>query len=700
MPKISKKRMIIGAALTFFGVVAVMVLVVFQVFKLKVVDGAKYEKSANKTTEISIPAVRGSILAVDGRTMACSLPYYEIGMDPNVPGLPDSVFNKNINALAAELAAFFKDKSASEYREMIVKVRGTKRSFVRLNKRLVTFNELQRIKQFPILNRGKFKGGLIVKESDTRARPFGILAQRTIGSIREDEKKGDKVKIGSNGIELSYNKELSGENGLAFGNKDYKNIVREPIDGLDVRTTINIDFQDVAESSLLRQLYKYNADHGVAILMEVRTGAVRAIVNLRRDETGNYREILNDALVDDAEPGSTFKLATLMTCLDDGVFTVNDTINTFGGQYKFYDLTMRDSHSGTGVLTVKEAFEVSSNIAFSRLVDKHYRKDPQRFIEGLRDLGLCDSLGIDIRGAVQSTIKDNSDKTWSQTSLPWMSIGYEVKITPLQLLTFYNAVANKGQMMRPMFVEALEDHGREVRTFSPKVLRSSIASRSTISAAHKLLKGVVENGTAKSISNTPYKIAGKTGTAQIAKDGRYTIDGRKMYQASFAGYFPADDPLYSCIVVISDPKGSYYASTVACPVVKAIADRVYAAEYRKGHVREQPKIVESEVLPYSKGGRSRDVNIVLAALKMPRDQVAKGWVSATAQSDKVQLTTRHFVDNVMPDVRGMGASDAVSLLESMGLRVKLSGFGRVKEQNPSNGTQFTRGEIAQIILGN
>ncbi|MBR6250537.1 MAG: transpeptidase family protein [Bacteroidales bacterium] len=702
--KISRHRLLIAATIAMIVLFIAMAFIFIRIIELKVVEGAKYVKDVETLSrEEEAPATRGSILAVDGRTMACSLPNYRVCMDPNADGLTDEIFNSNIDALAAKLSSFFRDKSISEYKSLISRARLMGRRYLIINNRRISYNELLEVRQFPIFNLGRNKGGLNIEESGQRARPFGILASRTIGKLYQDEAKG-----GINGIEQAYNKELCGVPGRVSkmritGRWINKEIVA-PTPGLDVRTTIDVDFQDVAELSLMRQLEKHNAEHGVAILMEVKTGAVRAMVNLYRRENGTYTEDnFNYAIGELAEPGSTFKLATVMACLEDDMFDVEDTINTFNGEYKFYDAVMHDSHKDGGIMSIRKAFEASSNVAFSRLVQKHYASDPKKFIEGLRDLGLCDSLGIDIKGEGATHIKDVSDPTWSGTSLPWMSIGYELQITPLHLLTLYNAVANNGQMMRPMFVEALMDHGREVKTFRPKVLRSSIASHSTIRTVQSLLKGVVEHGTAKNISGTPYKIAGKTGTAQIANKGGYGGQGSKKYLASFAGYFPADNPMYSCIVMVYGPNNNvYYGNVVAGSVVKAIADRVYAAEYRKGNVSVSPKIAESEVYPYSKGGQTKDVNIVFGALRMPHtlDISPKSWVSATAQGDMVALRPRHFVKNIMPDVRGMGAADAVSLLESMGLRVNISGYGRVSSQSPASGTSFVRGSVAQIQLTN
>ena len=394
-----------------------------------------------------------------------------------------------------------------------------------------------------------------------------------------------------------------------------------------------------------------------------------------------------------------------MACLEDGLVSANDTIDTYAGEYKFYEATMRDSKpGGHGNVTIQRSFEVSSNIAFSRLVTKCYGGNKQRFLDRLHDLGLCDSLGIEIKGEGHTYMKSLSDPTWSGTTLPWMSIGYEIKITPLQLLTFYNAVANNGTMMRPMFVEAVVKDGKTLEEKKPHVMRNAIASRKTIRTVREMLKGVVENGTASNISNTSYKIAGKTGTAQVAHGGKgYTKDGTKRYLASFAGYFPADDPLYSCVVMVYGPSNRvYYGNVVAGTVVKDIADRVYAAEFRKGSGQTHPEVLTSGKMPYSKGGHKQELVTALTELRIPHSSniPSADWLSSKAQEAQVSLSAQHFTKGQVPDVRGMGASDAVSLLESQGMKVKMSGMGHVSTQSPAPGTTYSNGTTIVIGLSN
>ncbi len=684
------------------------VIICVQTLKIKLLDGAEAKATIEKNFKKEEPIVarRGDILASDGRILACSVPNYRICMDPVAPN--DDVFRAEIDELSRQLSNFFRDQSAAEYKRKITTARQNGRRYIVINTRRISYNEFKQVKTFALFRRGQNRGGFIVEENDERKMPFGILAARTIGKLFRENK--DNLDGGMVGIEHSYNKELRGKNGVSNKTRITGKWINEevvaPINGYDIVTTLDIDIQDVAESTLLRQLQRYNAEHGVALLMEVKTGAIRAIVNLHRSDDGTYTEDhYNYAIADRKEPGSTFKLATIMALLEDELIDVEDTINTFKGTYRIYDRTMRDSnsdHGGHGLISIREGFEASSNICFARLVEKYYKNDPQHFVDALRNLGLCDSLGIDIKGENATLIKNVSDKSWSGTTLPWMSIGYETEITPLQILTFYNAVANGGKMMRPMFVESIMQHGRVVEKKRPKVLRSSIASRKTISTVQELLKGVVEHGTAKNISGTPYKIAGKTGTAQIAhSDKGYTSGGTKDYLASFAGYFPADDPMYSCLVMVTSPQYVYYGNTVAGSVVKAIADRVYAAECRNGNIVNQPDIQYAKNMPSSKGGRAVDLKNVLDELGVPYVNAAETkstWLSTTAQPEQIQTSTRRFVEGITPDVKGMGASDAVSLLESLGFQVKINGYGRVTSQSIPPGTTTIRGTVIQLNL--
>ncbi len=687
-------------------VVLIALWVLFQFVKLKVIDGAEYSRNVRQLTEkdITIEATRGDILAVDGRKLACSVPSYRIYMDLNAQGLTDQVFNANVDALAHKLSAFFRDMPASAYKTRLKRARMQGNQYYLVNPRRISYTDLQIIKGFPIFELGPNKGGFIPEQNHTRKLPFGLLASRTIGKLYLDKQQGGMV-----GIEQSYDEELSGVDGVSnlmrLSNRWIRYEQVAPKDGKSIMSTIDIDIQDVAEHSLMKQLKKHNAHHGVAILMEVKTGAVRAIVNLHRNAQNQYIEDhYNYAIGEVSEPGSTFKLASVIAGLEDGLFDLDDTINTYKGAFRYYDRIMRDSkEGGHGVVTLRKGFELSSNIAISRMIEKAYGKHPDRFVERLKDMGLADSLEIEIKGAGHSMIKDPSDKTWSGITLPWMSIGYEVMMTPLQMLTFYNAIANNGKMMRPRFVEGVMEQGSMTDVNRPQVVNYSICSHGTIEKVKELLKGVVEHGTAQNIKGTPYGIAGKTGTAQIARGvGGYKYQGNVNYLASFAGYFPADKPVYSCIVVVTGPSNNvYYGNVVAGSVFKDIADRVYAAGYNNSDLEINYHIADSKSLPQTKGGNKAELELVLKDLDFDIEnrRVNSTWVSAKAGEESVRFKAKHFPEGIVPDVRGMGAKDAVSIMDAAGLHVVISGVGRVVQQSIAAGQSYHRGSTIFLRLG-
>ena len=688
----------------YLALVVLAVVVFGKVVYLQVAEGHEWrameEKMTNKVREIE--ANRGNILACDGRKLACSVPSYRLYMDMMAHGLTDEKFDNNIDSLCLCLSGFFKDKSAWDYKKDLENARRQGKRYFRIHRRRVSYTELKKIKQFPIFRLGKNVGGFIPEQLDRRKKPFGILASRTIGKLYEEKEKGGMV-----GLERAFNAELKGKNGVNTYTRISGRWVPEeampPKNGKDVLTSIDIEIQDVAENSLKQQLIKHNAHHGVAILMEVQTGAIKAIVNLHRKNEGIYIEdYFNYAIGEAIEPGSTFKLASMISVLEDGYVNLDDSINTGRGVYKFYDRVMRDSHhGGYGTITYREVFEKSSNVGISRMIVENYKSDPKRFVDRLYSMGLNDSHSLEIKGEGQPMIKYPGSKTWSGVTLPWMSIGYELKMTPLQTLVFYNAVANNGKMMKPYFVQGVYKHGELINTYEPIVLNPSICSLSTIEKVHDLLVGVVENGTAQNIKNSNYKIAGKTGTAQIAKGKSGYKKGGVEYQASFVGYFPADRPRYSCIVVVNGPSNNvYYGNQVAGTVFKAISDRVYATGFDM--LDEHPVSIPSEgILPYSKGGVKEDLLAVFEELNVTIEgkDIESDWISATAKEHKVNFSRKSFTKGVVPNVRGMGAKDAVALLENMGLEVIVSGRGRVVEQSITAGTRLVARKRIFIKLG-
>lgn len=685
--------------------IALGLWIVGELFDLKVLDsgGWKGGTLSMERGESRVEANRGDILDENGMKLATSVPSYRLYMDLLAQGLTNDKFNSQIDSLAICLSQFFKDKSADTYKRELRKARQEKKRYYMVHPRRISYLDLQRVKQFPLFREGPNSGGFIPEQYDTRQLPFGSLAARTIGKLYGESSKGGMV-----GLERAYDEELKGIPGSSImkriSGRWVPEIVVSPKDGNDLVTTIDIAIQDVAEHSLRQQLEKHNADHGVAILMEVKTGAIKAIVNLYRKSPGNYIEdYYNYAVGESTEPGSTFKLAAIMAALEDKVVRLTDTVDTGNGVHQFYDRIMRDTHvGGYGKITVKEVIEKSSNVGISKLIFEKYKDRPRRFVDRLYAMGLNNNLGIEILGEGIPAIKYPGDNSWSGVTLPWMSIGYEVQMTPLQMLTFYNAIANDGKMVKPMFVKGLSKHGKMTQRFTPQVINPSIASATTIEQAHQLLKGVVERGTGRNIRNSKYSIAGKTGTAQVAKgtDG-YKSGGVVEYQASFVGYFPADEPRYSCIVVVTAPSNNvYYGNIVAGSVFKEIADRVYASNY--GFMGE-PVMDEVEltgVFPFSKGGTKDELSHIFTTLNYPviGATSVNEWVSTLAVDSGVVFRPKPIIAGLMPSVRGMGAKDAVAVLENIGLNVHIQGVGSVSSQSIAEGSSYRKGNTVFLKL--
>lgn len=669
--------------------------IVGRIVQIQVFEGAKWKAKAETqtTTFREIEAARGNIFAADGSLLATSKPIYEVRWDANIPSLSDEYFDKHIDELSRQLAGLFKDKSASTYKRELTQAR-LKGSQYHLIKRKVDHKDLKKLREFAIFNRGRYKGGLIYHQKNKRAKPFKQLAARTIGYDRPNY---------SVGLEGAYSTELSGIGGkrlmqkIAGGNWKPLNDVNEiePEDGADLITTIDINIQDVAEHALQTQLEKHGAHHGCAVLMEVQTGAIKAIANLTLQESGNYAETYNYAIGSTTEPGSTFKLASMICLLEDGFVDITDTVDIEGGIKKYYSETMKDSKTGVyDKITVAKAFEISSNVGISKLVNQHYSAKPEKLTDRLRKMGLDKPLGLEIKGEGTPSIPSPGDGSWSGISLPWMSIGYEVLQTPLQILSFYNAVANDGKMVKPKMVDAIKKHGKIIKEFPTEVLNDQICSAETIREVKKLMEAVVERGTATNLKHANYKIAGKTGTAQIAKGGSYHRE--KSYQASFVGYFPADKPRYTCIVVVDSPTRSvYYGNLVAGPIFKEISDKVYSTQVK---MLEEVASDSSKVAPDTKAGNKTDIAKALQKLKIGADiqDPDAEWAEAQPIGDTVKIAPRNVVENLVPKVVGMGAMDALFLLENQGLKVKMIGTGVVRQQSIIPGTRATKGR--EIII--
>jgi len=685
--------------IVYFGVVLVGLAIIGKAAYIQFVEGDMWKekgKVMNLKVE-KIEANRGNIMASDGSLLAASVPLFNLRVDAGNTHYNDDFFYENVDSLAWHLAELFRDKTKLQYKQMLVKGRKTNNRYLLL-KRDITYAQLKKVRKFPIFRLGKFKGGIIAEAKSKRVLPYQWLAFRTIGW----DKEGKNNDIG---LEGAYSTILEGESGSrlmqrigsgAWRPTNEENEI-EPQNGHDIITSIDVNIQDVAEDALMRQLIENEADHGCAVLMEVSTGFIVAIANLGKNKEGKYEEKFNYAIGESSEPGSTFKLASVIAALDDGLISLDDTVNTEGGTTRFANRTMRDSHKGGyGRISVARAFELSSNVGISKVIHKAYKDHPQDFIDKLYSMRLNQPLGLDIPGEGKPNIKDTHHKYWSKVSLPWMSIGYEIALTPLQTLAFYNAIANNGVMVKPQLIREIRSAGLVTQKFEPVILNDKmVKNQSTIDQVHKLLEGVVQKGTATNLKNSVFKIAGKTGTAQIAQNNKGY--NKSNYKASFAGYFPAENPKYSCIVVINNPtKGIYYGGSIAGPVFKEIADKVYAT-------RLMPDSAVSDTMPKHElkyaAGDYHDIAYLLRPTNMKVNMEAADYIRIETSDSATVVKPLEFSGKFMPDLSGMGARDAVYLLESAGIRVKVIGKGKVKKQSISPGIAIKRGTACVIELG-
>lgn len=686
----------------YFGMCMLGLAIVGRVVFVQFVQGEKWRAKAESsiTNFHTIEAVRGNIYSDNGSLLATSVPIYEVRMDLACPGLTDEAFKEGIDTLCLELANLYEDKDARQWKREIMAARDAEKQY-HLIRRRVKYTDLKKMRDFPIFRRGQYKGGFIYIQENKRKKPFRFLAARTIGYERDG--------VQPVGLEGAYSQYLSGVEGKRLMQKMAGGVYKpindanevEPEDGADIHTTIDINIQDVAENALLEQLTKHDADHGCVVVMEVPTGEIKAIANLNRDDDGDYAERYNYAIGESTEPGSVFKLMSLMAALEDGHVRLTDTIDCGNGRWKIYDRTLTDSHrGGFGRIALKDVFAFSSNIGTAKCVLEGYGKVPQSYIDRIARMGVSRPLGLELAGEGRPYFKSNL-KDWSGITLPWSSIGYEVQMTPLQVLTFYNAVANNGRMVRPMFVKEIRSRGQVVKSFEPMVMNEAIASKKTIADAREMCEAVVEYGTARtSFKNSFYKVAGKTGTARIANNKYgYQYESEYSYQASFVGYFPAENPRYSCIVVVNAPSsGVYYGNAVAGPIFKEVADKIYALSIEFHEELEHRDHTAYSAIPYSKSGSSDDLHAVFAelAVETQTDPSVGEWAITQTSTENVSIQNRKIVAEQVPNVVGMGASDALYLLENMGLRVKMQGAGTIKEQSLPSGSKVQPG--LEIVL--
>lgn len=693
-----KKSILLRVRVAFLFVLLFAVAIVAKIAYIQFAEGSKWRAMGERISFDfrKVKATRGNIYSDNGSLLATSLPFYKVAFDATLA--KDEVFRKGVDSLAIHLAAFFKDRPAREYKQMLIDARATGKQYIVLSRKQIDFQDKKRMMQWPIFREGRLRGGVIFERVDVRYKPFANLSQRTIGYINENEKGA--------GLEYSFNEQLGGRDGYAYYQKiaggvwkpvfDANNV--KAVNGLDLQTTLDINLQDVAETALHKAMRQHNADDGLVVVMEVKTGEVKAISNLSSDGKGNFREKFNFATGGLFEPGSTFKLVTMIALLEGTPVELTDSIDTGDGSFMFYNVTVRDhEEGGLGVVTVQEAFEHSSNVAMARLADRHFGVNPKKFIDFVDKLRLSEPLGIQIAGEPQPKIKRPGEKGWSGISLPWMAYGYGFEITPLHTLALYNAVANDGVMIKPIFVRSVRKADKEAIRYKTEVINKKICSDETLEKLKVMLEGVVQRGTAKSIKGAHYRIAGKTGTAQILENGRYT----KKYITSFVGYFPADAPKYSAIVLIKNPRGWYqYGSNVAAPVFKEIADNIYARDISLHQPMAQLTFEKSPAFPVIRAGYRQDLIMLCNTLGLSNQALTdEEWVRSSLGGPGILWRPNTTGKDIVPDVRGMTFRDALYLLEQSGLTVFYEGKGRVKEQSLAPGRKIAKGDRIYIELG-
>ena len=707
------------------GVVGIIILL--KAMSVMVFERSYWKEVASRSIvdSVAIAPRRGNILSDDGLLMASSVPQYTLFMDFMVSDRDetrriktqnrrDSLLRVHETEICEGLHRILPDKSVEEFRQTFRKGRERKSRYWKIYPKRVSYAQYKEIKQLPVLSLRSSVGGFFTESNIRREKIYGSLAQRTLGDVYA------KVDSAKNGIELAYDDYLRGTPGLGHKkkvNNEHLTIIDEPaIDGMDVQTTLNVEIQDIAEKALLDVLHKQNevyggdARTGVVIVMEVATGDIKAIVNMNRLDDGSYYETKNNALTDILEPGSTFKTASLLVALDDNKISINDSVDANRGLYKFGSATMRDHNwnkaSAYGVLSVPQVLMYSSNVGTARLIDENYGKEPEKFVEGLHRMGLATHFPL-LPGTGRPVIrKPNKDKSnWSRTALPWMSIGYETQIAPINIVSFYNAIANDGKFMKPRLVKAILEDGHVVEEFKPEVLIDKIASKQALDDITKMLTMVVNEptGLGRQAGSEEFLVAGKTGTAQIASGGQLKGGG---HQLSFCGFFPADAPKYTCIVSIQTRGGLISGGGVAGVVFGDIAKRVMARDAR----RDISELVDSTAIftPEVLRGNIADARYVLDALDIRHEWDAsqtyrKGktvWGKAESIDNQVQLTEVAFIptEGKVPNVKGLGAKDAVYMLEACGLRVQLSGIGKVYTQSIPHGSAVKKGQTIYLKL--
>lgn len=673
----------------------IVLLILVKIVKIQWIDGDKWREMSENTQIVLKKQIadRGNILSDDGSILATSIPFYKIAFDASVVN-PKKIknFSDSLALLAGGLARNLveEQKDSAYFHQLLKRSIKKKLQFVYLSKKPVKYDVMKAVSKLPILCRGRYKAGFIVKKiNNKRFYPYKNLARITLGILEGDT-------TATRGIEFSYNKYLRGKDGNILvqklpGNKEiplnglYANDIQ---DGVDIKTTLDVNMQDIVESSLSKAIKKHKAKYGVAILMEVKTGKIKALAN--------YPENYNYAVARLINPGSTFKTASALIALESKAIKPMDSVETGDGKVKFFDKTFSDSR-GYGKISFVEAFEKSSNVAFTKVINKHFRDKPEQFLTYLDEMRITEPINFQISGEPKPKVIRPHDQLWSGVTLPGLAIGYNIRLTPLQIITFFNAIANDGKMLRPYIVDAIMEHNEVIKEFKPSIIKNQIASITNIKTLQYMLQRVVSNGTAKNIKSSDYQIAGKTGTVKKLVSGEF----KKVYQGSFAGYFPAKNPKYTLYVLIDQPEGDqYYGGSIAAPVFKEIADQIYYSdiELTKSYYADIMKKSIYE-FPTANKAFAKDLETFYEHFNIRTNKTPSSkWAESTKKGQFAILKPSLQNKYKVPDVRGMSAKDAICLLENAGLTVIMKGHGKVKWQSLKPGKSFYKTQKILIKL--
>ncbi|HOG05839.1 MAG TPA: penicillin-binding transpeptidase domain-containing protein [Paludibacter sp.] len=706
-----RRNIVLRFGVVYFIISLLFIGVIYKIIQIQYFERDQWMELADKQkmSDIMVRPKRGNIYAADGRLLASSIPTYTVFMDMGAESLrinSGKLFYDNLDSLSLSLSRFFGDRTPAQYKRALQRAyRDKKRSF-QLYPHRISYSQLKELRKLPLFRLGRVRGGLYEREFVRRVKPFGSLASRTIGDVYPDESLG-----GRSGIEGSFNEQLLGTPGIStrqkVANRYLETVDVEPIDGLDIYTTLDVEIQDIAEKALRDVANEYAPQSACAVVMEVKTGEIKAMVNLDRNErTGEYYEGVNHALTNRMEPGSTFKIASLIAVLDEGKVKKSDNFDIDGGVLQVANRVLKDHNyhrGGYDTLHVDEIIHASSNVGTAKMVMKSFGSRPEKYIEKLYDLRLNDSLPIQMKGVAKPWIKHpkKDKKQWYKTSLAWMSIGYETKIPPIYTLTLYNAIANNGKMMNPIFVKSVKRHDEIVKQYEPEVLKESICKPGTLKDVQEIMLGVIEGkyGTARSVKSNIVRIAGKTGTAQISQGGLGYRAGQTYHNVSFCGYFPADNPQYSAIVLLTAPQGIPSGGRMAGSAFKTIAERtmIHKSSHHPDYLKTDT-LNQQPYFPDIKYGNPAALKTVAINLNIPLQEIESQTIVQHGKKDVLSQGIDVTKSEVVPDVCGMGAKDAVYLLNNLGLQVKLRGLGEVIAQSLTPGTELSEGSTIELFL--